>query len=169
MKCQYRLEIPEFLKTKLARKFEFENAQLFYPPSSTVFVRNFKFQISKTKPPTSDCPSVVLVLGSAVCVAHKRVIFVHEGGGLVHYSAVVGSCCAPAPLLSQTRYLIGKQAVGPASCHAPDGFGVSQSAIECWGPFSLFSAFGGFSGKAPPPLKELRQIRPPGRPQRRRL
>ena len=67
-------------------------------------ISNFKFQISKTKPPTSDCPSVVLVLGSAVCVAHKRVIFVHGGGGLVHYAqrrswVVLRSC--PAPLANE--------------------------------------------------------------------
>ena len=65
------------------------------------------------KPPTSDCPRVVLVLGSAVCVAHKRIIFVKPAvlwGFLVHCSAVVGSC------KSQLLEGVGVSLI-PAGCH----------------------------------------------------
>ena len=113
MKCQCRLKIPEFLKIKLTQKFEFEHVQLFYPPSSTVFARNFKFQISKTKLPTSDCPRVVLVLGSAVCVARKRVIFVHEGGGWSTTAPYLGR----AALLPRSSCKRGTCLHDGADCH----------------------------------------------------
>ena len=141
MKCQHRVEIPEFSKTKSTRKFEFENSSFLNPPSPTVFARNFKFQISKMKPPTSDCPRAVLVLGSAVCVAHKRIIFVKPAllwGFLVHYSAVVGSCWAPAPLLSQTRYRSMQASAPPASCHTRDGCGMSPCADKYQDFFSIW-------------------------------
>ena len=48
-------------KKEIGAKFKFGNLNL-HPPNSKDLARNFKLNISKTKPRASNCPKVVLVL-----------------------------------------------------------------------------------------------------------